>query len=852
MPHVVNGIGTWYYGKDNRHFHTSTCEHCGAHGHLASYDTTLYFTFLFVPLVPLGRKRVVDDCPRCHRHRVVKLKDWVSARHLDIRTAVEALRENPGDADRALHALGLAVAYQHRESYDVIRMLACGSLAGHAAVQAALASAGSYFGQLKEAEEAFRSSLAIEDNEEVRESLAVNLMRQNRPAEAAPLIDHVFSGATPERCGLVSLLAMSHQAEGAHEAALDVLDRAEKQWPSLAQDKELARLRKVSLKHRDHARKVPAPLLAPPPKSDEGETGRRSSRLARVVGPAVIVLLVAWYLGAAYLTGHRRIVHLVNGTAVAYEVAIDDRTYQLHPLHRKEVEIAEGQLTIEVRHPGVETGKETIRIETGFFSRPFVSREFVINPDRTAILVHEEATYSERPDPRAEDGIWSPSVGELLYTFEDVDYPFREFPEQITLSSGTSVRKSRIFVYQEGPRRAFMVAAMQGKEAASEYLKDSLAYNPASDEHLALLEAVLPADQIVSFARTRLEDRPVRVEWHRLYQRMMEIAEPEHDLEKEYALLLDRNPEDSALQYLMGRITRDPARAEQLFARSTRGAQPCAAGHAALAFRRLGSGRFDEALAHVREALALAPDHAGFRELESQVLLALGRYGDLLAANATARKAEPFDLELAARRIDLLVHQGDAQRAREVIDQHCETLKNGGADARMVESARTYLTGMYHYRLGQERSAGDLLAQLDEAGTDWQAALCQSRTADASRIVTESEDRDFATHLLIYISARLEGDTTLADRHLEAGVRQLASQGYEERRVAAWLSGETEAPAREVNDLVMRVDHKRIVLTALGLRFPREKKAYFALAARLNYDTAFPHHLLKRAHEFPG
>ncbi len=141
MPHVINGTGTWYYGKDNRHFHASTCEQCGAHGHLASYDTTLYFTLVFVPLIPLRKKRVVDECPRCHRHRTIKLKDWIHGRHLDIRTAVEALRESPEDGEKALEAIGLAVAYQHKESYDVLRLLiGGGSLAEHAEVQAALAS----------------------------------------------------------------------------------------------------------------------------------------------------------------------------------------------------------------------------------------------------------------------------------------------------------------------------------------------------------------------------------------------------------------------------------------------------------------------------------------------------------------------------------------------------------------------------------------------------------------------------------------------------------------------------------------------------------------------------------------
>ena len=77
-----------------------------------------------------------------------------------------------------------------------------------------------------------------------------------------------------------------------------------------------------------------------------------------------------------------------------------------------------------------------------------MSREFVINPDRTAILFREETVYSEQPLPAAGDRSWSSSVGKLLHTFDDIDYPFRGFPESISLSSGSVVTKSRLDLYR--------------------------------------------------------------------------------------------------------------------------------------------------------------------------------------------------------------------------------------------------------------------------------------------------------------------------------------------------------------------------------------------------------------------
>ena len=68
MPSVVNGIGTWYYGKKNLCQYSGSCEFCGCEGELLSYDTTLYFTFVFIPVIPLGKKRIMSQCPNCQRH----------------------------------------------------------------------------------------------------------------------------------------------------------------------------------------------------------------------------------------------------------------------------------------------------------------------------------------------------------------------------------------------------------------------------------------------------------------------------------------------------------------------------------------------------------------------------------------------------------------------------------------------------------------------------------------------------------------------------------------------------------------------------------------------------------------
>src|SRR5262245_7780052 len=97
MPTVVNGIGTWYYGRDRIHTVRGVCEFCHAVSDLTSYDTTLFFTFVFIPVIPLGKKRILQQCAACQKHRVAKAKDWEAAKARDSAAVLEKLQADPND-----------------------------------------------------------------------------------------------------------------------------------------------------------------------------------------------------------------------------------------------------------------------------------------------------------------------------------------------------------------------------------------------------------------------------------------------------------------------------------------------------------------------------------------------------------------------------------------------------------------------------------------------------------------------------------------------------------------------------------------------------------------------------------
>src|SRR3990172_2861104 len=105
MPTTVNGIGTHYYGKKNRTGRTGTCRSCNRVGNLESYDTRLWFVVFFIPVIPLGRKRIIDSCPACQRHYAADQDQFAMARQLSLSGARDQFKSDPTpESAIAVHA----------------------------------------------------------------------------------------------------------------------------------------------------------------------------------------------------------------------------------------------------------------------------------------------------------------------------------------------------------------------------------------------------------------------------------------------------------------------------------------------------------------------------------------------------------------------------------------------------------------------------------------------------------------------------------------------------------------------------------------------------------------------------
>src|SRR6516162_8985803 len=123
MPSTVNGIGTTYYGTKNLSVRTGTCEFCRRVVNLRSYDTRLWFVVVFIPVIPLGRKRIFDQCPVCTKHRAMKANDYDDLKRARIVEVTEQFQADPS-AQNALAAHATILQFREFDQADKFRKAA--------------------------------------------------------------------------------------------------------------------------------------------------------------------------------------------------------------------------------------------------------------------------------------------------------------------------------------------------------------------------------------------------------------------------------------------------------------------------------------------------------------------------------------------------------------------------------------------------------------------------------------------------------------------------------------------------------------------------------------------------------
>ena len=842
MPTTINGIGTGYWGKSEVEARRDVCDHCGKVGDQLSYDTRKYFVVLFLPVIPLGKLRVLDECPHCKRHGAVKLGEWRVAREEEVRRAVDEFFANPTDRELALEALGTCMAYRRGDEVPAVAAKIYRNFGDDAELVSNVAGALQYFGNFDQAETAYRKALQLEDTPDRRQALAWVLIRKGQPAEARSYLDHLFNSGNPEAIGWFIFLVQGFQAKGEHREALQLVQALEHNFPAAREDKatkkELAKLRKASEKHVRSGKPVATPLLAPEKKRGATDWGGRVAPLiAALILISFLLPLGFWIWDSA--TAYE--VHLVGGLDRSYSVEIDGATYTVPPGQAAAIKLPRGQeFEVRVVEGGPDLEPVPFTVDVGFFASLTGDVTLVLNPDRLAVLLWAQARYSENPDPN-EELPYEFHTGEAVYSWIGVDYEFEEFPDEIEIpSSSSSVLKEGLLVASSNdPAEGFYVLLGEtGMEAGLEYLERAVRLMPGNRDVVHILAQFQEPEVFAELAVPYLEHRPVWVEWHRAYQESEARAERERQLVEQYDAWLGAEPDDARLNYLRSRLEIERGPREEFLERAMELDAEEPYPFSSLAYSRLATGRPEGTPELCARALELDPGNGSFHSVERDALYATRSYEVLLERIGARLKADPTDSEAVGEKVRLLTVLGRVEEAEAAVQDFVRrisdpTLSQWGDP----QSWKHFL------EVEKLRMAGDVDALREHlAAADWYRggfyhALWSGDAAAAASVLEEEGDGDVAEHLLIFMVAQRTGARELAQKHLLTAAELLAPQGEEERLMAEALM---VRPGPSLEGLAADPGVKALVLAAMTRIDPSRATSYRDLALRLNFRLGFP------------
>lgn len=865
MSKTEGGLFAIFKSKSNHYQEMGRCAFCGQFASLSAYDIRAgSLTSRKPPQV--GWKtmlRVYNECGQCHCFNYLTLDEWEGNKQQSIDSATEKLRENPKDPGPIIELIRLAIGYRDRNILSaVVNSLAQGT-EHEPDVQAQLGHAHCVFNELPAAVAAGKRSLAAKDTVEIREQLIYHLILAQRTEEANDLLaDSLAKLQLPRGSHLCRLLGKAFHLQADFESADKWYAKARDLSPELDNQKSFVSQRRLAQSKRNLKRAHKElrweaqgfDLAADPPRKFS-----KGLREALIVGGFAALVFLA-FVGYSVYKQFNRQIYVVNGLSVPYDVQIGEQSLHLEPYANVPFSISEGTHSLSWTIDGQQVEAEPFTIQSSFWRRPFLGNDsHVINPDMGALLAKETIHYAVQPQD-APPGFGQYNAGHDRYEFGFVDFQFVEFPKTVKIPEGKEkfVKRLRVTTYTND-RGSYelqfnMLSQLDTPTDSTIAALQRGLYDPR--EGLLLQVALRLIDQ--NTARAKLDPwlkvRPPIVRIHRAYQNLMETTDPNHDLIGEYRQLLQGEPTSAEFKYLLARLVVDPEESDRLLNEALQGSELVAArARMAQSFAQFTSGQFEPALQMLRGVPQL-PELG--EEVEFQIsdnLLALGKYDELIALITAKRPIQELPMSQIATVLRCAVaSQGGVALATEYRDKFLRGLANDGAKYEVRESWSKALSEVIVTASGdldqwsafpREEVAPDVHCLQEIVAKNYVAA------ADVldKEVLAISDDDLVTLHLLLYTLASQAGQSDLAKQQKDQAVSLLSLLDADSRYLATELADAGVSKPDWVVRLGMTPHQKRVILTALGIRYPEHKQQYFELAKKLNFQLDATRFVLERA-----
>ena len=503
MPTTINGVGTHYYGKSNRQVRQGVCRACRRNAYLESYDTRLWFVVLFVPVVPLGRKHIIDQCSACRRHFVADQDKYEVSRQLSTSAARSHFQQEPTPrAALELHAS--LMAFHERQQAGEVRRDALARWPNDGELHAGFAEQMEHFQEGAEAGALYRRAWELQpDLPSGRVAMANQAIRAGKPDEARRLLEFLLVRGAGRSYSLapVESLARCYQQGGNHAEALKLMAHLIAELPAIAEDHRFRTMVQKSekavrplesiLPRRQH------PLLSLLNFKSRAYSGRQ--RLV-ILGGLLLLMVAVALAGDNEAIRRHRTLHWINEFGTPAQIAIDGGAPETAATGMGTIALAEGHHHVAISGPIQQ--QLDIDVESGYAARWFDSPAWVLDLGGAATLCQRTITYAVAPPPARQQFF----VGQPFCQFPDVDYPFIAPPASIQLDSGSaSVVKTHLQWVRLAPDEIFNRLADSSVDTALALAESWLPAQPDNTElfqgYATLAESSGGADRAEKFLK---------------------------------------------------------------------------------------------------------------------------------------------------------------------------------------------------------------------------------------------------------------------------------------------------------------------------------------------------------------
>jgi len=557
------------------------------------------------------------------------------------------------------------------------------------------------------------------------------------------------------------------------------------------------------------------------------------------VGSFVLGILLVVVSVQGYKRSHMPVA-LMNGLDVPYEVSVNGASRVLRAHQIETFEIPEGVCTVSAKLPGG-VGRSEFTVDSDKFSIED-DKVLVLNPDAAALIIEESTIYTKEGSPTKAPPAPTVRCALQFAVLPAADYFFAEFPSTISMSKHASEEtQTRIFgaAHLTLEQTAGMISRFNGPAALKPFVMKLGALMPDNDEVMAQAVRTLSPADLPTFYEQHLKTRPVVVNWHRYYQSYVMAARKDVDLRAQYQSLAEASPEEGELAYLCGRVQDSPEEEQRWFERALAAKNPSVHAHRGLAHLRACAGDYEGALNELDAAAKGGISARGLFSTREDCLLALGRKAEALKAWRELSRGSAFDVDAVEVELHLAFVAEGRAGAEAVLRNYL-----GKLSAEQRKNSTDVIAWLRANIAYYEGNAAAYAATLPAEGQEWLHAMLKGDSAGAAKaIVPSSGSRLSYTWLLVYLNAVRAKDPS-AGSYWDKAVACMAQEHGFTSKLAEHLRGQNRLPLEKILTAPLQAHEKRVVLAALAVRDPANRKALLAALAPVNQSRRFPHHLI--------